>query len=166
MKVVVVSYDPDWPVAFAREWVLLAASLGEVLAQAHHVGSTAVEGLAAKPIIDILLEVTSLSELDQATARLEALGYEAMGEYGIAGRRYFRKGGFYRTHQIHAFERGDAHIIRHLAFRDYLRARPDVAREYGELKRRLAVACNDDIDTYCEGKDAFVKYHEARVLNE
>lgn len=164
MHIHVVPHDPRWPAAFDFERRELLATLGDLVARAHHIGSTAVAGLAAKPVIDILLEVRSLAELDDATPSLEALGYEALGEFGIAGRRYFRKGGDQRTHQIHAFGAGDPHIHRHLAFRDYLQAHPGVREEYARLKSGLAERHPDDLEAYCEGKDAFVKLHEAKAL--
>jgi GrpB-like predicted nucleotidyltransferase (UPF0157 family) len=97
---------------------------------------------------------------------LEALGYEAMGEFGIAGRRYFRldDSDGTRTHQIHAFEAGVPNVVRHLAFRDYMRAHPSIAEEYGALKERLANAHPRDMAAYNDGKDAFVKEHERRAL--
>ena len=164
MKIEVVPYNPLWPTQFESERAALVSELGGILESVHHIGSTAVEGLPAKPIIDMILEVQSLESLDQVTSKLELMGYEAMGELGIPGRRYFRKGGYYRTHQIHAFKTGDPHVLRHLAFRDYLRCHPDVMHEYGELKLRMAADCYDDIDRYCEGKDAFVKHHEAVAI--
>jgi GrpB-like predicted nucleotidyltransferase (UPF0157 family) len=83
---------------------------------------------------------------------------------GIPGRRYFRKGGDARSHQIHAFAAGDANIARHLAFRDYLRAQPGAREEYEALKTRVAAQCNNDIEIYCAGKDRFIKLHEAKAL--
>jgi GrpB-like predicted nucleotidyltransferase (UPF0157 family) len=87
-----------------------------------------------------------------------------MGEFGIRGRRYYRKGGDNRTHQIHAFEVGDANIDRHIAFRDYLAAHPAIRLEYQNLKIQLAKQFDNDIDQYCAGKDSFVKHHEAKAL--
>jgi GrpB-like predicted nucleotidyltransferase (UPF0157 family) len=132
----------------------------------HHIGSTAVPGLAAKPIIDILMEVTALEELDALNQRMESIGYTPKGEFGIPGRRYFQKGGDDRTHHLHAFARGDFNLARHLAFRDYLRGHPEVAREYGELKRAVAKTCENDIGRYCDGKDAFVKDIESIAIGE
>lgn len=164
MKIEVVSYDPDWPEAFAMEKVGVWGKVGEAIVAIHHIGSTAVLGLSAKPIIDMLMETSSLELLDEHTFELEALGYEGLGEFGIPGRRYFRKGGDNRTHQIHAFATGDPGLRRHLAFRDYLRAHPEICREYDQLKREVAATCNQDIDRYCKGKDAFIKKHEALAL--
>jgi GrpB-like predicted nucleotidyltransferase (UPF0157 family) len=97
---------------------------------------------------------------------LEALGYEAKGEFGIPGRRYFRKDDAegIRTHQVHAFGAGSPGAARHLAFRDYMRAHPGIAREYGALKARLARAHPHDMQAYMDGKDAFVREHERRAL--
>jgi GrpB-like predicted nucleotidyltransferase (UPF0157 family) len=162
--VTVVPYDDHWPALFAREAALVRETLGGVAVQIHHIGSTAVPGLAAKPIIDILLEVTDLDALDAANDRMRAIGYEPRGEFGIPRRRYFPKGGADRTHQIHAFAVGDEHVVRHLAFRDYLRTHPDTAREYAALKLKLAAECENDLDRYCDGKDACVKAIEARAL--
>lgn len=160
----VVPYDSRWPLLFEDEAMLLHRALGGVAVQVHHIGSTAVPGLAAKPIIDILLEVTSLDALDALNDAMRAIGYEPRGELGIPRRRYFPKGGLDRTHQIHAFAVGDEHVARHLAFRDYLRAHPETAREYGELKMAVARECANDIERYCDGKDAYVKAVEARAL--
>ena len=93
------------------------------------------------------------------------LGYECMGEFGIPGRRYFRKGGENRTHQIHVFAEADGrNVARHLAVRDYLRAHPQRAREYGALKAALAARYPEDIGAYCDGKDAFVRALERDAL--
>ncbi|GAB5562507.1 MAG: GrpB family protein [Synoicihabitans sp.] len=164
MKIEVIPYRSEWEEAFGLEKnAILALGISGIV-QIHHIGSTSVMGLAAKPIIDIMLETESLEALDQNKARFASLNYEVMGEFGIAGRRYFRKGGMYRTHQIHAFKSGDANLLRHLAFRDYLREHPEVRREYGDLKIQVASQCNHDIDRYCEGKADFITFHEAKAL--
>ena len=162
----VVEYNPLWPKRFESERDLLHRTLRDVAVEIHHIGSTAVPGLAAKPIIDILIEVTDLSALDSLDGEMEAIGYEPKGEFGIPGRRYFRKGGDERTHHIHAFAQGDFNVTRHVAFRDYLRANPDVAREYGELKKRVALECQNDIDRYCDGKDAYINRVEAIAVKK
>jgi GrpB-like predicted nucleotidyltransferase (UPF0157 family) len=163
-KVEVVPYDSVWPELFEKEAVLLRKTLGDVAKKIHHIGSTAVPGLAAKPIIDILIEVSSLQSLDALNSEMKAIGYEPLGEFGIPRRRYFPKGGSDRTHQIHAFPAGDSHVTRHLAFRDYLRANPETAKEYEELKITVAKNCDNDLGKYCDGKDEYVKKIEARAL--
>lgn len=162
----VVDYDPHWPGEFEIESRRIAAAVGGVAIRIHHIGSTAIPHIKAKPIIDILLEVASLEALDAKNQNLESLGYEAMGEFGIAERRYFRRSDAagQRTHQIHAFEAGVPNVTRHLTFRDYMRAHPSAAAEYGALKVRLAALHPHDIQAYVEGKDAFVKEHQRRAL--
>ena len=164
--ITVVDHDPSWTKQFERERQSIADALGPIAVRIHHIGSTAVPKLKAKPIVDILVEVSSLDALDERSAALEALGYEALGEFGIAGRRYFRRDDAdgVRTHQVHAFRSGSADVIRHLAFRDYLRANRQVALGYGKLKANLASLHPNDRDAYMSGKDAFVKEHEKRAL--
>jgi GrpB-like predicted nucleotidyltransferase (UPF0157 family) len=163
-ELAVVDYDTEWPRSFETERRLLSRALGKVALAIHHIGSTAVPGLAAKPIIDILIEVTSPEALDTLNQEMSELGYEPRGEYGIPGRRFFEKGGDNRTHHIHAFRRGDFNITRHIAFRDYLRLHPEIAREYGELKKAIAATCWNDIERYCDRKDAYVKQLEATAV--
>ena len=163
--VVVREYDPAWPEQFELEAGLIRRALGENCLEIYHIGSTSVPGLAAKPIIDIMPVVHSLDGVDEASDALEALGYEYLGEFGIPGRRYLRKGGDERTHQVHIFAQGDgANITRHLAFRDYLRAHPAAREEYAALKRALAERYPYDIESYCDGKDAFVKRCEREAV--
>jgi GrpB-like predicted nucleotidyltransferase (UPF0157 family) len=160
-----VAHDPAWADRFSEAAHELAEALG-ALASVHHIGSTAVPGLHAKPIIDLLVATSDLAHVDARTPAIVALGYEALGEYGLAGRRYFRRDDEdgERTHHLHVWRVGDPALLRHLAFRDYLLAHPDVAAEYGALKRRLAERHAEDIESYIEGKDAFVKAVEADAL--
>ena len=165
MQVRVTVYNPEWAAQFEAEALKIRAVLGAELLAVHHIGSTAVPGLSAKPVIDIMPVVRDITRLDSFTAAFADLGYEAMGEYGIPGRRYFRKGGALRTHQIHAFQADNRHDIeRHLAVRDYLRACPDLAGEYGALKMRLAQQHPDDLEAYWQGKAGFVSRLERDAL--
>jgi GrpB-like predicted nucleotidyltransferase (UPF0157 family) len=163
-KIKVVDYDPDWPQLFELEREELFRTLGAVAVSIHHIGSTAVPGLAAKPIIDIIVEVTSVADMDCHESQMIGIGYEPKGEFGILGRRFFQKGGDNRTHHVHAFAQGDPQVLRHIAFRDYLQLNPSVAREYGELKRRVVQGCHNDIEVYCQGKGAFIKRIEAHAI--
>ena len=162
----VFDHDPAWSTRFEAEATRIAEAVGGAAVRVHHIGSTAIPQTKAKPIIDILLEVASLEALDRKMPMLVALGYEAMGEFGIPGRRYFRLDDFNgaRTHQVHAFEAGVPNVVRHVAFRDYMRAHPLVAQEYGALKENLANAHPHDMAAYVDGKDAFVKEHERCAL--
>jgi GrpB-like predicted nucleotidyltransferase (UPF0157 family) len=150
--------DPLWPVEFEREQADVVRALGDVLLALHHIGSTAIPGLRAKPVIDMLAEVRGLAELDGRQEQMEALGYECLGEFGISGRRYFRKddSAGNRSHQIHAFESTSPQIERHLAFRNYLRAHPARAEAYEELKEKLAERYCHDLPCYTDGKDEFI----------
>lgn len=165
MHIQVVEYDSNWKMLFDNEKNEIENILGSKLKAIYHIGSTAVEGLKAKPIIDILLVLEQVKDIDIFNEKFEAFCYECMGELGITGRRYFRKGGNNRTHQIHAFGENSHHdIIRHIALRDYLRKHPVVATEYGELKAELAVKFPESIDNYSDGKNAFVKKLEKDAL--
>lgn len=165
MYVKVVPYQPAWPAEYEAEAEKIKQILGGELIEIHHIGSTSVPGLKAKPILDILPVVRDIDRIDAYNSAFEAIGYEAMGELGLPGRRYFRKGGDHRTHQVHIFAESSAHEIqRHLALRNYLRAHPGDAYAYGELKQSLAVRFPKDIEGYCNGKDAFVKELEQKAL--
>ena len=163
--VIVVDYDASWPKKYEEEAAALRALLGGNCVALWHIGSTSIPGLAAKPIIDILGAVKCLKEADEQRAAFEKLGYEYLGEFGIAGRRYLRKGGDERTHQVHLFQEDDReNLFRHLAFRDYLSAHEDVKAQYAALKKELARKYPYDIERYCDGKDAFVKETERAAL--
>lgn len=107
MLIRVVPYDPFWEAAYDNEAQKISSILKDILVEIYHIGSTAVKGLHAKPIIDIMPVVTNISLVDKHNKEFVAIGYECMGEFGIKGRRYFRKGGDNRTHQIHIFEQNN-----------------------------------------------------------
>src|SRR4028119_2538328 len=153
-KVEVVPHDPNWRCAFETESKLIALALRDNVVAIHHIGSTAIPQIHAKPIIDMLVEVKDILKIDTHSSEIEALGYQAMGEFGISGRRYFRKG---RSHHIHSFEVGSPQIERHLAFRDYMITHSEDAQQYSELKRELANKYYDNIQGYMDGKDEFIK---------
>ncbi len=165
--IIVLDYDPIWRKSFQEEAGKIKSILKDNCVAVHHIGSTAVPGLAAKPIIDIMPVVKSLAEVDRVSAEFEEIGYEYLGEFGIKGRRYLRKGGDERTHQIHIFAENDTeNIDRHLAFRDYMRTHEKEREVYSRLKKNLARRFPWDIDGYCDGKEAFVKRIEALALSE
>jgi len=168
MKIYMVSHDPKWRQLFQQEAEQLTAVLGSSVAAVHHIGSTAIPTIYAKPIVDILLVVQDLAALDEKQPSMEALGYEALGEFGILGRRYFRRDNLFgeRTHQVHVFENDSPQIKRHLAFRDYLINHPETAQEYSDLKRELAAKHPEDIELYMDGKDEFIKKIDMRTAQE
>lgn len=159
-KVEVVAHDPSWRGAFETESKQIALAFSNENAIAiHHIGSTAIPQIYAKPIIDMLVVVKDIIKVDTQNSALEALGYEARGEFGISGRRFFRKGNEagVRTHHIHTFEVNSAQIERHLAFRDYMIFHPEDAQQYSELKQELANKYSDNIQGYMDGKAGFIK---------
>lgn len=153
----VVEYDPEWPLLFEVEAARIRAACGDGVRAIEHIGSTSVPGLAAKPIIDIMPGVEDIGRARAVlVAGMEGLGYESMGEYGIAGRLYFRRGEP-RSHHVHVFEIGHPEWRRHLLFRDYLRAHPETAVEYAALKRELARAHGLDREAYTDAKAPFIE---------
>lgn len=166
-RIVLAPHNPGWAHDFVEESGAVSRALGDVIASIHHIGSTAVSGLLAKPIIDILAVVVNVDLLDSRTASFADLGYEAMGEFGIPGRRYFRKNtsAGVRVYQLHAFRNGSSEVERHIAFRDYLRAHPAHARRYAELKQTLAQRFTGDMDRYTEGKTEFIREIERAALS-
>ena len=151
-------YSPDWPAAFECEAANIRGLLGDAAVDVHHIGSTSVPQLAAKPVIDILPVVRSIERVDELTPALVATGYKPWGEYGIAGRRLFTKDcDGVRTHNVHVFAVDSPEIERHLAFAEYLRRHDAVRQEYESLKREVYARHPDDIKAYCDGKDAWIK---------
>ncbi len=135
----------------------MAAIYGPEVISIHHAGSTAIQGIKAKPILDFLIIVRDISHIDAYDEKMIAFGYEAIGENGIPGRRFFTKTvGETRVHNVHIFEIGHPEIERMLNFRDYLRAHPDEAQAYSQLKETLARKFPKDIDSYTEGKSDFI----------
>jgi GrpB-like predicted nucleotidyltransferase (UPF0157 family) len=158
-KVEVVPHNPQWKFIFDTESQYIADALGENAITIHHIGSTAIETIYAKPIIDFLIEVKSINQVDDRNLEMESIGYEVMGEFGIEGRRFFHKDNQegIRTHHIHTFEVNSAQITRHLGFRDYMLAHPEAAQEYSNLKQKLAAEYPNDIAGYQAGKAEFIK---------
>ncbi len=164
-KVKVLPYKVEWKERFISE----KADLKKVLPKdsiIHHIGSTSVEGLAAKPIIDILVEVHSLKEVDGISSSFLTLGFIGKGENGIPNRRYFYKDeSGQRTVHLHIFTKGSYEVTRHIAFRDFLRSHKTEAEKYGELKLKLSKQYPSDMESYIQGKDEFVKELEKRAVN-
>lgn len=154
--VVVVPYDAAWPATFEGLRAPLAAALGELAAGIEHIGSTAVPGLDAKPIIDLDVVIRRAADLDDVVRRLALLGYVHLGDLGIVGREAFRGPAASPRHHLYVCAAGAAALQAHLILRDALRADPGLAVQYGTLKRELAERYRDDRDAYTEGKSAFV----------
>ena len=155
-RILLVDYDRTWPAKYQQEAALVTDAFNEILVRIHHIGSTAIPEICAKPKIDILVEVTDIELVEERNPKMVKLGYETRGEFGILGRRYFSKKGGEGTYHVHTFQVGDSHIDDHLVFRDYLKARPELAQEYCRLKRKLAEKYPEDIESYTEGKSEFI----------
>jgi GrpB-like predicted nucleotidyltransferase (UPF0157 family) len=168
--IVIAAYDPAWTSLFAQERAKLAALLGPLVLAIEHVGSTAVPGLAAKPIIDLMVGVRSLTEArHRCIERLQAAGYAYLPEYQswLPDELFFRRGSSGSwTHHVHVMEPSNPGWRRRLLFRDYLRRHPDSAEAYAKLKRGLAAAFKDDIAAYRNAKDAFVAETMAKARKE
>ena len=162
----VVPNDPAWADAFAQEQTALLAALPPGCLTLHHIGSTSIPDILAKPIIDLLGATPDLAQIDALTETFATLGYEALGTYGIEGRRYFRKHNDtgLRTHHLHIFQATSPHLTRHIAFRDYLRAHPEIAAKYSALKAQLTAAPNLTWSSYLDGKDPFIRRVETDAL--
>jgi len=156
-RVGIVSYNPNWKEIYKEESKKIKNVLSDIIVDIHHIGSTAIPGIKAKPVIDILVEVKDIEAVDRYNNKMEELGYEVMGEYGIPKRRFFRKGGNNRTHHIHIFQVGNEEIERHINFKEYLIAHPDKAREYSKLKEKLTNKYTYDVENYTNGKSDFIK---------
>jgi GrpB-like predicted nucleotidyltransferase (UPF0157 family) len=159
--IVVSEYDPEWPAMFERERAAVQAALGRLVLAIEHMGSTAVPGLAAKPIVDLLVGVRSLAECrTRAPEPLRELGYVHIAEYEswLPGGMFFRKGSHGPwTHHVHVMEPANPRWERSLLFRDYLRRHPETAAAYAELKKSLAAKFGEDIAAYRDAKHEFVE---------
>ncbi len=154
--IVVVDYDPTWPALFAALRAPVAAALGDLAVAVEHVGSTAVPGLAAKPVVDMDVAIPSASALDAAIERLASLCYVHKGDQGILGRAAFDWPPHVRRHHLYVCAHDNAEYRRHLLFRDYLHAHPDVVAAYTALKRHLAARYRTQRETYTDAKGPFI----------
>lgn len=159
----VVPYDLQWNNLFEREAALIRDVLGENCLEIHHIGSTSVPGLPAKPIIDMIPVVKDIRAVDACAESMIALGYQVIGECGIPFRRLFNKDGYPHTANVHIFEAGNPEVERHLRFRDYLRTH-DAARDaYGALKLQLAQTYREDRNAYTMAKGDFIQDIDAKA---
>jgi GrpB-like predicted nucleotidyltransferase (UPF0157 family) len=148
-------YDRAWADRFAALAARAREALGETLVTIEHVGSTAVPGLAAKPIVDLDV-VVRRGRLTEGIARLETIGYTPEGDGGIPGREAFKPPSGEPRHHLYLMEQGAAELERHLAFRDALRADSTLCERYSALKRELASRHGGDRQRYSDGKTAFI----------
>jgi GrpB-like predicted nucleotidyltransferase (UPF0157 family) len=158
----IVPYDPTWPAQFDTEATSIRAALGGLALRIEHVGSTAVPGIAAKPVIDIQVSVPAVEKLDSYSEPLGRLGYVhiPLGDFDLVYPWFQKPAEWPSTHHVHLCVFGGEQERRHLAFRDYLRTHPAIAAEYVRLKRRLASAHDgaslESRERYSLSKTAFV----------
>lgn len=160
-------HDPAWAEDARNESARLANVLGQSLVTVHHIGSTAIPGIRAKPILDLIPVFASEIALDETRVFIESLGYAWWGEYGLPGRRYCtlddpRTGR--RKVQLHGYLLGSAEITRHLAFRDFLLARPDVAQAYDAEKEHCRKLHPLDSHAYSDCKSDWIRRVEEQAL--
>jgi GrpB-like predicted nucleotidyltransferase (UPF0157 family) len=155
-EVFLAPWDRSWEEEFRKEEALIRREIGEYVLACHHIGSTAVPGLSAKPIIDIAVEVGEYADGDRCAAGLARLGYRHRIIPELPERHYFSKGEP-RTHQIHLYAAGNAYLRRQIAFRDCLRKNENLRNEYQKLKETLAAAHRADKLAYAEAKSDFIE---------
>ncbi|MCG1008845.1 GrpB family protein [Salinicoccus sp. ID82-1] len=165
-KLELVSYRKSWEDDFNREAKKIQAVFAEELLDIHHIGSTAIPEMVAKPIIDILVEVQNVQHVDSYNTMMTKLGYTVKGENGIAGRRFFVKHiNSSRTHHVHIYQSGKSEVSRHLAFRDYLVENPQEAAKYKRLKKELSVQQVFNVEEYQKMKSSLVNELAESAIN-
>lgn len=149
-KVIVLPYDPAWKDAFEEIKGEIEAALGDLILGVEHVGSTAVEGLSAKPCIDVDVVIQDYSVFAEVVRKLEAIGYSHEGDLGIRDREAFRYSDkpHLLNHHLYVCPRYSRELHRHISFRDFLRSHPEAAKQYGQVKERAAQLFPEDMDQY------------------
>lgn len=155
-NILVVPYDPKWVLQFQQESQKIQLALGDNCVKIHHVGSTAISGLWAKPIIDMIPVVKDIYAVEQSNQAMAQLGFVAKGEYGMLFRRYFQRKAPLPACNVHVYEEGSGEIERLLLFKDFLNQHPDYKERYADLKCKLSSQVND-ITEYTLAKDALIK---------
>jgi GrpB-like predicted nucleotidyltransferase (UPF0157 family) len=162
--VVIVDYDPLWPMVFETLAKEVSTALGPGLLRMEHVGSTAVPGLPAKPVIDLDAVVRS-GDVSEAIRRLSSIGYAHLGDRGVTGREAFASPESASAHHLYVCPADSPALSEHLRFRDALRADARLAAEYGQIKRDLAARYGSDRGGYCEAKTDFVRAVLSKSVN-
>ena len=162
--VIIEDYNPRWPQMFQTLRSGVAAVLGELAISIEHVGSTAVPGLSAKPIIDIDVLLRSSTDLEVVIRKLTDLGYQHRGDLGVIGREAFRAKSDTVHHHLYVCPPGSREYERHIAFRNYLRTHAADANAYALLKRELASRFRNDREGYNQAKSEFVQHILQRTL--
>jgi GrpB-like predicted nucleotidyltransferase (UPF0157 family) len=152
----IVPYDPNWKLYFNEEKERLFNKISNYIISIEHIGSTAINNLHAKPIIDMAISLKKYDDGFECVPFMEKLGYLYKGEYGIPGRHFFRTNDDIVKFHIHMFAIDDPKWEYHIKFRDYLNNNPDEAKEYEKLKFDLIKKYNNDRELYTDGKSKFI----------
>ena len=165
-KVELAAHDPAWAAQAQTEGARVVSALGTPVLAMHHIGSTAIAGILAKPIVDMMGVVTSLADIDVHERTMRALGYDWRGEFGIAGRRFcpLDDARGRRIFHVHFYADGHPEIEGNLAFRDYMRTHIDEALAYEAEKIRAAGLHPDDRAAYTTEKAVWVSACRERAL--
>jgi len=155
--VILKDYNKEWSKLFDKEAKLISSLISNYLVDIQHIGSTAIPGIVAKPIIDIAIAIADLSNIKKVITILEKGGYEYRGEQGVPDRHLFVKGNEEcRTHHIHVMVNTSYEWKKHILFRDYLRKHHSEAKQYSKLKKMLATEFEFDREKYTNGKEEFI----------
>lgn len=163
MKVRLMDFSEYWSRMFQTEAQFLKTLFDDEIIRIEHFGSTSVQGMKAKPVIDMMCIVKDIEKVDLFNDKMDSLGYDVAGEWGITGRRLFRKGRENRTHHIHFYQINNPQIERHLIFRDYLRSHPEEVVNYSRFKEKLTQRF-ENTSEYSPAKKTFVKEMEQQAL--
>jgi GrpB-like predicted nucleotidyltransferase (UPF0157 family) len=164
MKVRLSYFSEEWSRMFDDEVAVLNKIFGDKIIKFEHFGSTSVPGMKAKPVVDMMCIVKNIEDVDSFNSQMDSLGYDVAGEWGLQGRRLFRKGGENRTHHIHFYQFENPQIDRHLIFRDYLRCHPEEVVRYSLFKEELSQRF-ENTSEYSPAKKEFVREMEQLALN-
>ena len=164
-RILVLPYDEQWKQDFLKIKAEIAGALGQLAIEIEHVGGTSVQGLSAKPIIDIDVVIKDYTVLEDVVSALGEIGYQHEGNLGIAGREAFKYDGkeHLKKHHLYVCPEDSPELRRHLAFRDFLRAHPEAVREYSRIKEEGAKQYPDDIEGYIEHKSPFIERIYAEI---
>lgn len=158
-------HDPAWAGLAEAEAARFMAAAGAAVIRVEHIGSTSIPSIVAKPVLDLMPLVADIAAMDAARMAIEAAGYGWRGEYGLPGRRYcYRDEDGMRVAQFHCYAEGTSEAERHLAFRDYLRGHPAIARVYAAQKLQCLAQHPADLSGYMDCKDVWIKRTEAEAL--
>ncbi|MCG3221550.1 MAG: GrpB family protein [Candidatus Heimdallarchaeota archaeon] len=161
--VILKDHNREWSKLFNKEANLISSKISNYLVDIQHIGSTAIPGTVAKPIIDIAVAIDDLSNVKKVIPPLQKIGYKYRGEQGIPDRHLFVKGDEEsRTHHMHMMDNTSDEWKKHILFKDYLRQNPLEAKQYSELKKKLVIEFEFDREKYTDGKEEFIQ----RILDK